>query len=148
MENTYARAYTEVLTLLKMLDEEEYKKIPKEEIIFYENNCDKEYTFKIDSSVPLEKQNISKKANAVLVSIFMDYFATGVQKEKVKNILNYNQLQEEKIKQEKYDYDNLFNKEKPRINEDSNTKEIMVISEHKKTWFSKLKKIILSIFKK
>ena len=40
MNNTYRRAYTELLEILKYLPQEEYEKIPKEKIEFYEKNKD------------------------------------------------------------------------------------------------------------
>ena len=105
-----ARAYKEVLVILNSLPEEELIKIPKEEIKFYEDNCDKEYNFEINENIPLKDQNISKKANAILVILFRDYIATEKQKEKLKEILYYNTLQKEKRAKEKYNQDNIFKK--------------------------------------
>ena len=48
MINTiYAKAYTEVLEIIKHFPEEEYNKIPKEKIEFYKANRDKNYNFTI-----------------------------------------------------------------------------------------------------
>lgn len=46
MNNTYSKAYTEVLEIINHFSEEEYKKIPKEKIDFFEENKDKDYNFK------------------------------------------------------------------------------------------------------
>ena len=43
MDKKYAKAYTEVIEILKHIPKEEYDKIPETEIQFYENNCDKNY---------------------------------------------------------------------------------------------------------
>ena len=48
MINTYAKAYTEVLEILKYFSEEEYSKIPQEKIEFYKNNMDKNYNYNIN----------------------------------------------------------------------------------------------------
>lgn len=117
MEITYAKAYKEVLVILEHLPKEEYKKIPTEEIRFYQENCDKEYKYELQNELPLEKQNISKKANAILVSIFRDYFATEIQKKKLNNILENNFKEVEREKLSKYNPDNIF---KNKIN--NNTK--------------------------
>ena len=71
-ETTYAQAYTEVLEILKNLPEVEYNKIPKEKIEFYKENCDLSYHFVLDKDL----KNISKRANAIIVSIYNDYFTT------------------------------------------------------------------------
>ena len=41
--NTYARAYTEILEIIKYFTKEEYAKIPKEKIEFYRKNMDTNY---------------------------------------------------------------------------------------------------------
>ena len=104
MNNTYSKAYTEVLEIINHFSEEEYKKIPKEKIDFFEENKDKDYNFKIDPNVNLAEQNISQNANAILVSLFRDCFATDKQKEVLRNLLQQNQ---EKIEIEKYEKYNL-----------------------------------------
>ena len=58
MINTYSKAYTEVLEIIKYFPKEEYNKIPKDKIEFYKNNMDINYEFHIDPSIELEKQNI------------------------------------------------------------------------------------------
>ena len=48
MGNNYEKAYTEILEILKYIPKEEYERIPKEKILFFEENCDKNYEFKFD----------------------------------------------------------------------------------------------------
>lgn len=110
MNNTYSKAYTEVLEIINHFSEEEYKKIPKEKIDFFEENKDKDYNFKIDPNVNLAEQNISQNANAILVSLFRDCFATDKQKEVLRNLLQQNQEKIEIEKYEKYNPNNIFNK--------------------------------------
>ena len=109
MTNTYAKAYTEVLEILKYFSHEEYLKIPKEKIIFYKNNMDKEYKFTINPNIELSEQKISNEANAVLISLFRDYFATENQKTVLKNLLFQNELIKEKKKAEKFNTDIFHN---------------------------------------
>ena len=54
----YAKAYTEVLELLRYLPIEEYSKIPEEKINRFKENMDKYYEYKIDPNTELSKQNI------------------------------------------------------------------------------------------
>lgn len=110
MTNNYKRAYTEVVEILSHLSREEYDKIPKEKIDYYKENMDTEYVYHIDPQKTLNEQNISTEANAILVTLFRDYFATEVQKETLKKLLNKNQEVLEQEKKEKYSIDNIFKK--------------------------------------
>ena len=49
---------------------------------------DKNYNFKINPEIDLAEQNISKEANAIIVNLFTDYYATEEQKVKIKEILD------------------------------------------------------------
>ena len=118
INNTYAKAYTEVLEILKYFPEEEYKKIPIEKINFYKSNMDKDYKFTINPEIDLANQNISKEANAIIVSLYRDYYATEEQKVKINEILDLNQKKEELEKRKKYHPDNIF-KNKQQVNKDT-----------------------------
>ena len=102
MGNNYAKAYKELLDIIKHFPLEEYNRIPKEKIKFYEENMDKNYNFQINPNIELEKQNISKEASAILVTLFNDYFATDRQKEVLKNLLEQNQQKLEIRKYKEY----------------------------------------------
>lgn len=90
MDIKYKRAYTEVLEILSHIDESDYSKIPTKEITFFKEHEDKKYIYKIDHRLPLERQNISREANAVLISLFLDYFVTPGQKKGLEAMLNNN----------------------------------------------------------
>lgn len=111
MKSRYSKAYTEVLAVISCFSEEEYLKIPESKIKFFEENKDREYDFKINPEVDLFEQNISKEANAILITLFRDYFATDRQKEILNSLLKQNQEKLEEEKREKYNPDNIFKKE-------------------------------------
>ncbi len=46
---------------------------------------DKKYNYKINPEVNLAEQEISKEANAILITLFRDYFASEKQKIALKN---------------------------------------------------------------
>lgn len=139
----YAKAYTEVVTILNNLADEEYSKIPKQEIEFYKNNMDKEYKYTLDPEKSLSEQNISIEANAILVAIFRDYFASEKQKETLNKILVDNQKKAEKEKEQKYNPYNIFSK----TNEENKTDTAMV--EYKESILKRiLGKIKCYLFKK
>lgn len=134
MTRKYAMAYTEVLEILSHLSKEEYSKIPEEKINYYKKYMDKEYYYKIDPTIELSKQKISTEANAILVCLFRDYFATERQKEVLKRILMQNQQKDEVEKQNKYD--KLFKNKSSNV-ENVNKENVSMIK-YKKSVFSKL----------
>lgn len=146
MNNSYAKAYTEVLEIINHFSEDEYKKIPKEKIDFYEKHKDRKYDFKINPNIDLAEQNISRKANAILVSLFRDYFATAKQKEILKNLLQQNQEKLEKEKYLKYNPDNIFNKSNSNIN-DSKDK-VALVEIKNEVWYRKILNFFKRIFLK
>ena len=146
MNNLYAKAYTEVLEIINHFSEDEYKKIPKEKIDFYEKHKDRKYDFKINPNIDLAEQNISRKANAILVSLFRDYFATAKQKEILKNLLQQNQEKLEKEKYLKYNPDNIFNKSNSNIN-DSKDK-VALVEIKNEVWYRKILNSFKRIFLK
>lgn len=145
INNTYARAYTEVLEILKHFPEEEYKKIPVEKINFYKNNMDKNYKFTIDPEIDLANQNISKEANAIIVTLFRDYYATEEQKVKINEILDLNQKKEELEKRKKYHPDDIF-KNNEQLHKNSEISDTSTqLMEYQEPFFIRLKKFIFKM---
>lgn len=147
MGNKYSRAYVQVLEIIKYFPENEYNKIPKEKIEFLKENMDKDYNFTIDPKIELAKQNISKETNAIIVSLYLDYFATEEQKIKIKEILYLNERKAEQEKREIYNPDNLFKKdtsEKNNIVPQEHVEQTSLV-EYKETFFNKFKQFILKL---
>ncbi len=145
INNIYAKAYTEVLEILKYFPEEEYKKIPVEKINFYKSNMDKDYQFTINPEIDLANQNISKEANAIIVSLYRDYYATEEQKVKINEILDLNQKKEELEKRKQYHPDNIF-KNKQQVNKDTeNLNTTTQLVEYKENFFVRFKKFIFKL---
>jgi len=149
INSTYAKAYTEVLEIIKYFPKEEYNKIPKEKIEFYENNMDKDYVFSIKPEIDLSEQNISPEANAIIVNLFTDYYATEEQKVKIRKILDINQKKEEQETIEKYNPDDIFkkvnnNKETTNI-ETSENNTNTTLTEYKESFFTRFKNFIFKI---
>lgn len=148
INSTYAKAYTEVLEIIKYFPKEEYNKIPKEKIEFYKNNMDKDYSFYINPEIDLSEQNISPEANAIIINLFTDYYATEEQKVKIKEILDLNQKKEEQEKTEKYNPDDIFknvNKDEHiNVETPKNTANTALI-EYKESFFTRFKNFIFRI---
>lgn len=110
----YTKAYTEVLEILKYLPKNEYNKIAKEKIKFFEDNKDDSYKFSINPQMPLDEQNISIEANSIIIVLFRDYFATENQKEKLNTILKQNEYKYQEEIRNKYNPDDIFKDKKDR----------------------------------
>ena len=99
----------------------------------------------------MEKQNISKEANAILVTLFNDYYATDRQKEVLNNLLKQNQQKLEIRKYEEYNPNNLFMqstiKQQNTETLQENQKETSLV-EIKESFFTKFINFIKNIFKR
>ena len=143
----YAKAYTEVLEILKYLPQNEYNKIDTERIKFFEANKDTSYKFRINPDKPLEKQNITIEANSIIIVLFRDYFATETQKKKLNVILKQNEYKyQEEIKNE-YNLNDIFKARKSNsfnVVENNN----LPIEVKENNFFKKLIAYIKNLFRK
>lgn len=110
MKNNYAKAYKEVIEILKNVPKESVNKIPKEIIEIFNTNMNKDYKFKIDENSSFEEQNLLEETKAIFANIFRDYWATPYQKEKIEEKEKNDRLKVEEEKREKYNIDEIFKK--------------------------------------
>ena len=143
MTKEYSIACTEVLEILKHLPKYQQEKIPKSEIDFYEENKDRGYNFRFDTSKSFNEQQISNMANAIIITIFRDYFANEQQKSVLKSIINENNRKIEYQKRLKYNPDRIFE------NTEKNTDiQIIEVSENKSFFRKICEKIKIYLNKK
>ena len=142
MISNYAKAYTEVLEILSYFSNEEYSKIPEEKIKYFKENMDKDYIYTINPEIDLSVQHISSEANAILISLFRDYFASENQKGMLSKLLNKNQEKVDKAKREKYNTDDIFNKEKAETVDNNIENMELQIIEYRESFYSKFTKFI------
>ena len=139
---TYEMAYVEVLAVLRnYLSNEEFSKIPQEKIDFFEKYKDKNYTFELNKELPIEKQNISKKANAILVILYRDYFADDNQKKILQQILELNdKIQEKETQNTKEKYNIIFKNKNidDIINDNKKIEEHSLIELKHEKWYKRL----------
>lgn len=112
MEDTYERAYTEVIELLKFFPKESVEKIPKEKLEVYLKNMDRTYIYKVDISKTFEEQKMSEKTKAIFANIFRDCWATDYQKERIQAKEKYDKEKIEDEKRKMYNPDNIFKNKK------------------------------------
>ena len=120
MEDAYPKAYREVYEIIKVLPKEDVEKIPNEIIEMYKEKMDKEYDFSIDINKEFEEYNISDITKALLYNLYVDYWTTQDQRNRIINRQNYEERLLEMKKREKYNPDDLFkNKKTTEIIEDN-----------------------------
>ena len=146
----YANAYSEVLEILKYISKEDYEKIPNSKIELFETNHNKEYIFKYNPNKTLDEQNVSKTAKAIIAILFRDYWATELQKEKIIAKQNYDRMQLEEKKKERYNSDNLFknNKKKNILDATDQEQKLDLIEINNIKWYKKVWKFITRFFSK
>lgn len=138
----YAKAYTELLEILKYVSKSSFEKIPKENIEMYEKLKDNNYKYQYNTSLEIDEQNISHLTTILIANLYIKYWAS---EEERKNIEENDKRELEQIENEKkaiYNPDDLFIKNRKMESKQNNTqteeKLSLTIVENK----SILKKII------
>ena len=147
MEDTYEKACTEVIELLKFFPKESVEKIPKEKLEVYLYKMDKTYNYKVDTSKTFEQQKMSEKTKAIFANIFRDYWATDYQRERIKAKEQYDLEQIEKEKYEKYNPDDIFKNRKSENIQDETLSNNVAMTEYKEPIFKRIINKIKQIFK-
>lgn len=143
MEDNYKKAYKEVVEILKFVSKENVDKIPKEMLDMFEEEQDKEYNFKVDTTKSFEEQELLEETKAIFSNIFRDYWANDYQR---KVIIEKENMDRIKLEEEKYDSKDLFKNNQKNFNKQSNNDKVDVnLTVVKKE--NSFKKLIDKIFK-
>lgn len=110
--NNYNNACTEVYAILNDLVEDDYNKIPSEVITAIKENRNTDYVFELDYDIDLKDNILLKETRAILFNLYRDYLTTPEQREKIVKMQNEERQKIEIKKQEKYDSNSIFDKEK------------------------------------
>lgn len=157
LNNSYARAYTEVYEILNHLDKDDISMIPKEEIDFIKENRDMDYDFKLDIDANLDEYEFSRKTYSIMIYLYEEYIANPNEKEGIERLLKVNQKIIEDEKRKKYNPDNIFNNNskiveiKREVNTDVENKETIIeennnsLMEKSNSWIEKIKEIIVNL---
>ena len=121
MTKVYSQAFAEAYEILSYLDEDNYKKIPNDIIDALYQNGDKDYEFFIDDSHPLYKQDLLEETKALLFNLYRDYLADSEIREKIIEYQREEDFELEKIKKEKYIYNDIFKKNQEEKIKENNT---------------------------
>lgn len=143
----YAKAYTEVLEILKCMSSESVKKIPKEKIEMYEHLKDKSYNYKYNEEMEFDNQNVSHLAQIIIANLYVEYLADEEEKQIIKEY-DKKELEElEEEKKETYNINNLFNNKKTVIDNINNEEKQSLEPYKKYNIFKKIIEKIRTIFK-
>ena len=80
----YAKAYTELLEILKYFSKESLEKLPKENIEMYNLEKDKSYNFTYNKELELDEQNISKLTIILIANLYIQYLASDEERNIIK----------------------------------------------------------------
>ena len=147
MDNS-SLAYSEVCTILNMLEDSYKERVPKNVMDFFEEERDKEYNPIIDVNIPLEKQNLKRKTLVLLAILNLNYWCDS--EEEKQEILDSFAKNEElkRIKEkeltENYNINNLFKK----IENNENKTEVSLIEYKKQNFIQKIILKIKSLFRR
>lgn len=139
--NNYAKAYVEVLTILKYVPENDRNKIPNDILKTFIRNSDNNYKFNIDTTIPFEDNLLLSETKAILAVLFRDYWANDFQREQILISENIDKENYEKELNKQFDYSNLFNKQS-----DDNEHLNLIEYKFKEKWYEKFINFIKNIF--
>lgn len=143
-KNLMPQAYKEVLEILKYIPSDELDMIPQKIIKYFEKNKDEKHDYKVTHFDDFKNQEMLKETEAILATLFRNYWATDNQKEKIceKEKNDIQKLEEEKRK--KYNPNDVF-KHTDINNISKSIEEKSLVKIDKCKWY---KRIFLRLFKK
>lgn len=142
----YPNAYKEVYEILKYVPKEDLKRVPKKFMDMLEEKMNKNYKFSIDTSKDfIEEQELMIETRTILAYIFLNYWATEIQKEKI-NIKFKKDIEDaEKQKGDLYNVNIFKNKKQLKENSEKEQEHAMVIYK-KENFITKIFNIIKNFF--
>lgn len=149
MENVeYSNSLYQINEILKYMAPNLKARIPKKFISYFENNKSQEYSWAIDKSLPLEKQDLLPTTKELLTVLYKDFICDDVERVKLEKTLSNNELKYQEELRKKYNPDNIF-KDRQKATEyvETQTKSIE-IAPYKESFFSKIISKIKLIFHK
>lgn len=144
----YPKSYTEVYEILKHVNKEDLKKIPREFIMMIKNNRDNYYEFRLEQNKNLEEQFLMRETKAILAYIFLNYWSTYKQKERIEKKFKQEIYKQEELKKNQYSIDVLKNRASNRKDETENMEKKNLYEYKKENFIVQIFNEINSIFKK
>ncbi len=139
MQDTiYSNALYQISEILNYVEKDLINKIPENLINYINQNKSKDYDWKIDTNLPLEKQELLQKTKEILTVIYRDYMCNASEREELDKTLNKNELKYQNELREKYNPDNLFKKREKKIYSEQVESEDTSMVVYKQSLFRKI----------
>ena len=142
-------AYSEVLKILSLLEDEYVEKVPEKVKKFFEEERMKDYEPDIKVDIPLTEQNLKRETMVLLAILNLNYWCNSEEeKQSFLNELAENEKEKKEL-EEKYNPDNLFKNRAKNSNANDLYEENLQMIEYKKPNFiQRLLGKIAKFFKK
>lgn len=143
MEEEKRKAYSEVVEVLKLIDDEKMlESIPFEVVQLIKGNADSTYKPEISKEIPLEEQNLMEETYRIIAWIASKYWGENIEKitEEKSDIVNENNVEE--IIEEKNE---TVEEKETEVKCEENVLP-MIIKETK--WYEKIKTKVINFLKK
>ena len=149
MENIeYSKSLYQINEIIKYMTPNLKSRIPKKFISYFENNKSKDYNWKIDETMPLEKQNLLPTTKEILTVLYKDYICDDLERVELEKILNNNEIKYQEELREKYNPDNIFKNKTKEVVDTITENESTSVTTYKESFFSKIINKIKLIFHK
>lgn len=144
LSSSEKRMYSEVYGIIDCMGENYKNALPQKLYKYIHDNKDENYCPRYNLSEALMPQNLSKKATAFICFLHYKYWCeTEEEKTKINKILKYN----EEKNREKYNKNNIFEKNVIQQNSTENMKQQMQLVEYKENMFKKILRKLRGFFK-
>lgn len=142
-------SYVEVLEIIKYMDKIYIDKIPQKLIQFFGENKAKDYEFKYNSALELDKQNLNDNTLVLLAILNLNYWCED-EEHKKELIAKYNENEEKYQNElrEKYNPDEIFKKKKEKMEENIQVEETSMVVVQEQKWYQKIFNSIREFFKR
>lgn len=143
----YKIAITETLHYLKGISSDDINKIPNNFMTFLKNNVSKSYECSFDYTKPLKELNLKDETRGLIAMICLNYWCeTKEQKNKFKKHLYENEIKYQEKLIEKYNRDNIFNREESVKKDEEIDVTKLPVQIKKENIFTRIFKYIMKLF--
>ena len=123
----YPNAYKEVYVILNNMEESTVKSIPQDFMDMIKTKMNADYQFELQPDVDFQNQDLLRETKAILSYIFINYWATDEQKNRIDEVFKQD-LKKEEVVKEQYNSEDIFK----NIRAEEKNKEETQLSENKK----------------
>ncbi len=152
MEANIPRAYSEVYSFINALGENYIKKIPMKTYNIIKNNRDVNFNPQFQKNQTISSGDLSNEALSLIAALNLQYWCSDPEE---KNELKQAYIENTKKEQEKYSYENLFNRRtetvtetETSVNNAETVNNATSMVEYKESIFTKIKNWFKKIFHK